>query len=72
METPIGYEPRPEDIDVEGLEGITTDTVRDLLYVDKALWRDDCESIRGFYARFGGRVPQKLRDELEKLENNVK
>jgi len=72
VETPIGYEPRPEDIDVEGLEGITTDTVRDLLYVDKALWRDDCESIRGFYARFGGRVPQKLRDELEKLENNVK
>lgn len=72
VETPIGFEPRPEDIDVEGLEGVTLDTVRDLLYVDKALWRDDCESIRGFYAMFGGRVPQKLRDELQRLENSVK
>lgn len=72
VETPIGFEPRPEDIDVEGLEGVTLDTVRDLLYVDKALWRDDCESIRGFYAMFGGRVPQKLLDELQRLENSVK
>ena len=37
VETPIGYEPKPEDIDVEGLGDVTTDTVKDLLTVDKAL-----------------------------------
>ena len=51
---------------------MTTDTVRELLYVDKDLWRADCADIREFYAKFGGRVPDKLLKELEKLENNVR
>ena len=72
VETPIGFEPKPEDIDVDGLDGVTTDTVRELLYVDKDLWRADCADIREFYAKFGGRVPDKLLKELEKLENNVR
>ena len=37
VETPIGFEPKPEDINIEGLEDITVETVRDLLSVDKNL-----------------------------------
>ncbi len=72
VETPIGYEPRPEDIDVTGLEGVDAETVRSLLYVDDELWHEDCENVKEFYAKFNGRVPQKLLEELEKLESSLK
>lgn len=42
-----------------------------LLSVDKALWREDAESIEAFYRKIGDRVPAKLREELETLKANV-
>ena len=43
VETPIGYMPNPEDINIEGLEdqGITVDVIKNLLSVDKELWKED-------------------------------
>lgn len=70
VETPIGYEPKPEDIDVEGLD-ITTDTVRDLLSVDKSLWKEEVKGIKEFYAKFGDKLPQALESELATLESNL-
>ena len=70
VETPIGYEPKPEDIDVEGLD-ITTDTVRDLLSVDKNLWKEEFKGIKEFYAKFGDKLPQALESELVTLESNL-
>ena len=70
VETPIGYEPKPEDIDVEGLD-ITTDTVRDLLSVDKNLWKEEVKGIKEFYAKFGDKLPQALESELATLESNM-
>ena len=70
VETPIGYEPKPEDIDVEGLD-ITTDTVRDLLSVDKNLWKEGVKGIKEFYAKFGDKLPQALESELVTLESNL-
>ena len=70
VETPIGYEPKPEDIDVEGLD-ITTDTVRDLLSVDKNLWKEEVKGINEFYAKFGDKLPQALESELVTLESNL-
>ena len=37
--TPLGYEPKPEDINIEGLDDITLDTVKGLLDVDVNLWK---------------------------------
>jgi len=71
VETPIGYEPNPEDINIEGLEDVTVDTVRDLLAVDKELWKQDAAAIREFYGKFGDKLPKALSDELEKLEKNL-
>ena len=70
VETPIGYEPKPEDIDVEGLD-ITTDTVRDLLSVDKNLWKEEVKGIKEFYAKFGDKLTQALESELVTLESNL-
>jgi len=67
VETPIGYVPNAEDIDLSGLD-ITVDTVKELLSVDKALWLEDCKAIKEFYAQVGERVPAELYEELAALE----
>ena len=67
VETPIGYVPNAEDIDVEGLD-ISVDTVKDLLSVDKDLWLEDCAAIKDFYKQVGDRVPAELYEELAALE----
>ncbi len=70
--TPIGYIPNAEDICIEGLEGITLDTIRDLLSVDKASWLEDVANIKDFYAQVGARVPATMYDELAALEARLK
>jgi len=70
VETPIGYEPKPEDINLEGLD-LSLDTLKGLLDVDKPLWKEDVKGIREFYGKFGDRLPKELADELNKLDKNL-
>ncbi len=70
VETAIGYEPKPEDINLEGLD-ITVETVAGLLNVDKDLWKEETKGIHEFYAKFGDKLPQALKDELATLEANL-
>ena len=67
-ETAIGYVPYAKDINIEGLNDITIDTVEDLLSVDKASWLEDVENIKAFYAQVGDRVPAIMYEELAALE----
>jgi phosphoenolpyruvate carboxykinase (GTP) len=69
--TPIGWEPKPEDINVEGL-GIDHETIKGLLEVDTELWREDAKGIRAFYEKFGDKLPKELAHELEALEERLK
>ena len=71
VETEIGFVPKAEDINIDGLD-ITVDTVKELLSVDKEAWLEDCVSIRDFFAQIGDHVPQEMYDELDKLEENLK
>ncbi len=70
--TPIGYIPKAEDINIEGLDGVTLDTIRGLLTVDRASWLEDVENIKAFYKQVGDRVPQAMYDELAALEARLK
>lgn len=71
VETAIGYEPKPEDINVEGLDGITTETVKELLSVDQDLWREECDGISEFFAKFGDRLPKELTKELADMKARI-
>ncbi len=72
VETAIGYVPKAEDINIEGLSDITIDTVRELLTVDNASWLEDIENIKEFYALVGDRVPAEMYEELAALEARLK
>ncbi len=68
---PIGYIPKPGDINLEG-SGVSENTLKDLMTVDKSLWREEVAGIKSFYKGFGDKLPTELREELEVLENNLK
>ncbi|MCI6635366.1 MAG: phosphoenolpyruvate carboxykinase (GTP) [Eubacteriales bacterium] len=70
-ETAIGYVPKPEDINIEGLDGVTTDTIRELVSVDHDSWKADLTNIREFYDLIGDRVPAELREELDALDKRL-
>ncbi len=70
VETEIGYLPKAEDINIEGLEDITLDTVKGLLSVDKDLWKEDVKGIKEFYSKFDefDTLPAELKKELADFE----
>ncbi len=68
VETAIGYVPKAEDINIEGLTDVTIDTIRDLLSVDTQSWKEDIGNIKEFYDMIGDRVPAALKEELAALE----
>lgn len=68
--TAIGYEPKPEDINIEGLD-ITVDTVKELLTVDKELWKEEAKGIHEFYNKFGDKLPEELKHQLTALEERL-
>lgn len=73
VKTAIGYVPKPEDINLEGISGnVTTDTVRDLLTVDTEAWLEDITNIEQFYEQVGSHVPAEMKEELAALSARLK
>ena len=71
VETPIGYVPHAEDINLEGLD-FSLDTLKSILEIDKSLWTAEAEGIAEFYKKFGDKLPAELKKQLEGLEARLK
>ena len=70
QETPIGYIPRPEDIDIED-SGVDFDTLKSLLAIDNQLWQQETVGIEEFYAKFGDHLPAALHEQLAALKKRL-
>lgn len=70
-ETPVGYVPLEKDINLEG-SGVSEDTLKGLLNIDKDLWEKEVENIKEFYKMFGENLPKELENELKLLESRLK
>lgn len=71
IESPIGYIPRSSDIRLNGTD-LTPSDVKKLLYISKPQWRKEARKIRKFYKMFGEELPEELKNQLDKLEENLK
>lgn len=71
-ETPIGYVPYADDIDLTGIENFDKSTLDTILEVDKDVWAKETEGIEEFYAKIGDRLPQELKNQLENLKSALK
>ncbi|MBQ6697615.1 MAG: phosphoenolpyruvate carboxykinase (GTP), partial [Oscillospiraceae bacterium] len=71
-ETAIGYVPKAEDINREGIEDeVTLDVLKEILSVDPQLWKEDAANLEEFYAKIqsvGNRMPKEMYDQLEALK----
>lgn len=70
-DTPIGIMPTEDAIDLP--EGITQDTMKDLVGVDKEGWLQEIADVREkHYPQFGDKLPKALYDQLDALESRLK
>jgi len=70
VETPIGYVPTTETINVEGLN-VTSADMAELLTVNNQEWRDELPRIREHYAQFNDHLPAKLAAFVDDLETRL-
>jgi phosphoenolpyruvate carboxykinase (GTP) len=70
VETPIGWIPSPEALDLAGLN-LPQENLRQLLAVDVPGWKAEVPSIAEHFARFGDRLPSALNAELKELESRL-
>ena len=66
IETPIGYVPRPESLDLNGLN-ISRSTVEELLHVDNAEWIKEVQASEPLFRSFGARFPERLWQEYSRM-----
>jgi phosphoenolpyruvate carboxykinase (GTP) len=69
-ETPIGYVPRPEDLDTDGLD-VAPEALEELLAVDDDQLRAELPQVSKHLAQFGDRLPQEVRAQFERLEQRL-
>jgi phosphoenolpyruvate carboxykinase (GTP) len=69
-ETPIGFVPRAEDLDTDGLDTPLAD-IQAALDVEPDEWRQEIPLIEEWFAKIGDRVPSNLHDELAALKQRL-
>ena len=65
-ETPIGFLPKPEDINTSGLT-ITNEAMEELVHIDNQKWLDEMAGIRDYFEEYEERLPEKLLEEHAKV-----
>ena len=65
-EKPIGWLPRPNDLDLEGLD-VPQDAMQTLLSINRQDWEKELEAHKVFFESLGGVVPKELLDQREQI-----
>jgi phosphoenolpyruvate carboxykinase (GTP) len=70
QDTPIGRVPAPGAIDTNGLD-VSDEDMAELLRVDPEEWKAQLPQMHEHFARFGDRLPDAVRAQLEALERRL-
>nr|WP_123920366.1 phosphoenolpyruvate carboxykinase (GTP) [Georgenia muralis] len=66
VEAPTGRLPRPQDLNLEGLE-LTDEQLEALFAVDRASWLAEADLTEEYFAQFGDRLPAEMTRQLDQL-----
>ena len=69
-ETAIGLKPAEGELFLDGLD-VTDAQMEELFRVDPESWLAECDLTEEYFEKFGDRVPQGLRDELNTLRSRL-
>jgi phosphoenolpyruvate carboxykinase (GTP) len=67
VKSPIGWLPRPDDLDLDELEGVPHKNIVELLGIDHEEWQKELAEHKRFFESLGGVVPDELLRQREKL-----
>ena len=70
VETPIGYIPKPGDLDVGGLP-IGAAEIAELLRIDVEGWKSEVPEIEAYLNQAGDRLPARMKAQLAALKQRV-
>jgi phosphoenolpyruvate carboxykinase (GTP) len=70
QQTPIGNLPAPDALDLSGLN-ISAEDLKQLLSVDSAGWKREADDIGAYYTKFGEKLPEALKQQLEGLRKRL-
>jgi len=70
VQTAIGYIPRPEDLDLTGLD-LPPDNLEKLLRVNHEDWLEEANRIENFFKQFEDRLPTEIWAQLEGLRRRL-
>ncbi|MDD5594056.1 MAG: phosphoenolpyruvate carboxykinase (GTP) [Candidatus Margulisbacteria bacterium] len=70
VETPIGYLPHENDIDLTGLR-MPRENMKKLLTINNKDWKQEAASISEFFKTFGNDLPKEMSHELKALEKRL-
>jgi len=68
--TAIGYIPKPDSLDVSGLD-VSPTVMKELFRLEKSEWENDLASLRKFLSQFGDNVPKGITEEANALEQRL-
>ncbi|MBN1685168.1 MAG: phosphoenolpyruvate carboxykinase (GTP), partial [Spirochaetales bacterium] len=66
METPIGFVPTPESLDLTGLED-SSKNINALLSINRETWVEELNGHKEFFIQFGKRLPVELWQQYQRL-----
>jgi phosphoenolpyruvate carboxykinase (GTP) len=70
IETPIGRLPAPDALPTEGLD-VSRESLEELVRFDPEAWAAQLPQMREHLAKFGDRLPEALRGQLARLEEQL-
>ena len=70
VETPIGFVPTPESLDVRGLD-MSPEEVNEAVRFDAEEWRAELPSLEEWFDRFGGSLPESITAQLDGLKERL-
>jgi phosphoenolpyruvate carboxykinase (GTP) len=70
VDSPIGRLPADGSLETEGLD-VAPEDMAELLRFDPEAWAAQLPQVRDHFALFGDRLPQALRSQLARLEDQV-
>ena len=70
-ESAIGHVPRPRDLDLNELPGVSAKQMETLLSVNAEEWRDELAGHGKFFDSLSGVVPDELQKQRKKLAERL-
>ena len=70
VETPIGYVPTPDSLNLAGIN-LPDSTIDEILHVNNAAWMDEVESAALFFKTLGEQFPETLWHEVSKFRDRL-